>query len=99
MIRYLPLCERNTRLKEKKMRKRVKRVVTLEEEKIVRWAVDDKEDWGREEEVKVDYRKIEEMVLQKFLRWRKVFGKIESERMPTRKIWDHAIDLKETFKP
>ena len=93
------MCERNTRLKEKKMRKRVKRVVTLEEEKIVRWAVDDKEDWGREEEVKVDYRKIEEMVLQKFLRWRKVFGKIESERMPTRKIWDHAIDLKETFKP
>ena len=68
MIRYLPLCERNTRLKEKKMRKRVKRVVTLEEKKIVRWAVDDKEDWGREEEVKVDYRKIEEMVLQKFLR-------------------------------
>jgi len=28
-----------------------------------------------------------------------VFGKVESERMPTRKIWDHAIDLKETFKP
>jgi len=28
-----------------------------------------------------------------------VFGKVESERMLTRKIWDHAIDLKETFKP
>jgi len=28
-----------------------------------------------------------------------VFGKVESEKMPTRKIWDHAIDLKETFKP
>jgi len=27
-----------------------------------------------------------------------VFGKVESERMPTRKIWDHAIDLKEEFK-
>jgi len=27
-----------------------------------------------------------------------VFGKIESERMPKRKVWDHAIDLKETFK-
>ena len=39
------------------------------------------------------------MVLQKFLKWRKVFGKVESERMPTRKIWDHTIDLKETFKP
>jgi len=80
------------------VRKKVKRVVTLEEEKIVRWAVDDKEDWGREEEVKVDHRKIEEMVLQKFLRWRKVFGQMESERIPTRKIWDYAIDLKETFK-
>jgi len=81
------------------VRKKVKRVVTLEEEKIVRWAVDDKKDWGREEEVKVDHRKIEEMVLQKFLRWRKVFGQMESERIPTRKIWDYAIDLKETFKP
>jgi len=27
-----------------------------------------------------------------------MFGKMESERMSTRKIWDHAIDLKETFK-
>jgi len=46
-----------------------------------------------------DHRKIEEMVPKKFLKWKKVFGKVESERMPTRKIWDHAIDLKETFKP
>ena len=28
-----------------------------------------------------------------------MFGKVESKRMLTRKIWDHAIDLKETFKP
>jgi len=28
-----------------------------------------------------------------------VFGKVESERMPMRKIWDHAIDLKKIFKP
>jgi len=28
-----------------------------------------------------------------------VFGKVESERMPIRKIWDYAIDLKKTFKP
>jgi len=28
-----------------------------------------------------------------------VFGKVESERMPTRKAWDHAINLKKTFKP
>jgi len=61
--------------------------------------VEDKEDWGREEEVEVDHKKIKEMVPQKFLKWRKVFGKVESERMSTRKIWDHAIDLKKTFKP
>jgi len=39
------------------------------------------------------------MAPEKFLKWRKVFGKVESERMPMRKIWDHAIDLKETFAP
>jgi len=27
-----------------------------------------------------------------------VFEKVKSERMLTRKVWDHAIDLKETFK-
>jgi len=79
--------------------KRVKRVATLEEEKMVRWTINDKEDWGREEEIEKNYRKIEELVPRKFLKWRKVFGKVESERMPTRKIWDHAIDLKKTFKP
>ena len=62
------MCRRNTRLKKEKIRKRVKRVVTLEEEKIIRWIVDDKKNWGREEEVKADHRKIEEMVPQKFLR-------------------------------
>jgi len=29
----------------------------------------------------------------------KVFGKVESERMPVRKVWDHTIDLKEEFVP
>jgi len=38
------------------------------------------------------------MVPKRFLKWKKVFGKVELERMPTRKIWDHAIDLKEIFK-
>jgi len=74
-------------------------VVIIKEGKIVRWAVDNKEDWRREEEVEADHKKIEEIVSQKFLKWRKVFGKVESERMLTRKVWDHAIDLKETFKP
>ena len=45
-----------------------------------------------------DHRKIEEMVPKRFLKWRKVFGKVKLERMSKRKVWDHTIDLKETFK-
>jgi len=94
MTRCPLLCGGKGQKKEK-----VKRVVTEEEEKIVWWVIDDKEDWGREEEIEEDHRKIEEMVPKKFLKWKRVFGKVESERMLKRKVWDHAIDLKETFKP
>jgi len=97
MTRYPLLCKRNTKLKGKKEARKGKRVATLEEEKIVRWVVDNKENWKREEEVKADYKKIEEIVPQKFLKRKKVFGKVESERIPTRKVWDYAIDLKEMF--
>jgi len=36
MKRYLLLCRRNTKLKEKKEARKEKRVATLEKEKIVR---------------------------------------------------------------
>jgi len=62
MMRCLPLCRRNTKLKEKKETRKGKRVATLEEEKIVKGTVDNKENWGREEEVEADHRKIEEIV-------------------------------------
>ena len=97
ITRCPPLCG-GVKGREKEQ-KRMKRVATEEEKKIVQWVIDDKEDWGREEEIEEDHRKIEEMVPKKFLKWKKVFGKVELERMPTRKIWDHMIDLKETFKP
>ena len=98
MTRCPPLCGRVVLKKEEKKVKRRKRVATLEEEIIVRWTIDDKENWERKEEIKEDHRKIKELVPRKFLKWRKVFGKVESERMLTRKVWDHTIDLKETFK-
>jgi len=56
MMRCPPLCGGRSQKKEK-----VKRVVTQEEEKIIRWAIDNKEDWGREKEIKEDHRKIKEM--------------------------------------
>ena len=92
------LYGKNTKLKKRQKAKKKKRVAILEEEKVVRWTVEDKENWGREEEVKADYKKIEEIVPQRFLKQKKVFGKVELERIPMRKIQDHAIDLKETFK-
>jgi len=51
------------------------------------------------EEVELDKKKVKEIVPQKFHKWLKVFGKVESERMLTRKPWDHTINLKENFIP
>ena len=36
---------------------------------------------------------------QKFHKWLKVFEKTESERIPVKKPWDHAINLKKDFVP
>jgi len=50
-----------------------------------------------DKEIKLDKEKVREIVPQKFHKWLKVFGKVELERMPIRKLWDHAINLKEDF--
>jgi len=63
MMRCLPLCDRKSQKKKK-----VKRVTTEKEEKIVYWVIDDKEDWGKEKEIEEDHRKIEEMVPKKILK-------------------------------
>ena len=42
---------------------------------------------------------MKKLVLEKFHKWIKVFSKKQSERMPTRKIWDHAINIKKGFVP
>ena len=68
MTRYPLLCRRNTKLEKRQKAKKGKRVVILEEEKMVRWAMEDKEDWGRDKEVEVDHKKIEEIVPKRFLK-------------------------------
>ena len=98
IIRCLSLCGRNTKKKKNRKAEKERRIATIEEEKIIKQIVKNKKDWEKKEEVKVGYRKIKEIVPKRFLKWKKVFGKVESERIPTRKIWDHAIDLKEIFK-
>ena len=46
-----------------------------------------------------DEETLRKLVPKRFWKWKKVFGKRESERMPVRKAWDHAIELKEGFTP
>ena len=91
MTRCPPLCGKVVRIKGKKE-------IREDKKRIVRWAVDEKEDWGREEEMEADHRKVEEIVPKKFHKWLKVFRKVESERMLVRKAWDHVIDLNDNFK-
>jgi len=100
MMRCPPLCGKSNKVRkeqEKKEAVRRRQAREVKKEKAINWAADEKEDWGREEEMELDHQKIEGMVPKKFHRWLKVFGKVESERMPVRKVWDHAIDLKEDF--
>ena len=47
MMRCLSLCGRRSQKKEK-----VKRVLTQEEEKIIRWTIDNKEDWEERKKLK-----------------------------------------------
>ena len=43
--------------------------------------------------------KVKKLVPERFHKWIKVFDKKQSEKIPTRKVWDHAIDTKKGFVP
>ena len=88
---------RQTKLGWKKQEEREekeRRRLTIEEEKMIARIVEEKEN---EEEDLIKLRATEEMVPKRFHKYLKLFEKKESERMPTRKTWDHAIDLREGF--
>ena len=53
--------------------------------------------WDKEKEVARSEEEAKKLVPEKFHKWIKVFGKKQSEQMPTRKIWNHTIDMKEGF--
>jgi len=55
--------------------------------------------WDKEEEVARSEAEAKKLVPEKFHEWIKMFGKKQSERILTRKVWDHAIDVKEEFIP
>ena len=53
--------------------------------------------WDKGEEVAKLETETKKLVPEKFHKQIKVFGKKQSERMPTRKMWDYAIEVKEGF--
>jgi len=79
-------------------REEVRRPMTDEEIAIVRIVAEKEEELEKEEKI-IDLRATKEMVPRQFHKYLKVFEKKESERMPTKKAWDHAIDLREGFVP
>ena len=56
--------------------------------------MEEKED---EEEDLMELRATDEMVPHRFHKYLKVFKKKDSERIPMRKAWDHATNLREGF--
>ena len=55
--------------------------------------------WDEEEEAARSEEEAKKLVPEKFHKWIKVFGKKQSERMLTRKVWDYVIEVKEGFVP
>jgi len=52
---------------------------TKKDKKDLRWTMEERE---KKKEIKEDHRKVEELVPRRFHKWKKVFGKVKSERMP-----------------
>ena len=74
--------------KEKKPRK-------MEVQKIVEeWEI-----WNEKKEEVKSEAEARKLVLERFYKWIHEFGKKMSEQMPTRNLWDHAIDMKKGFVP
>jgi len=65
----------------------------------VKKVVEEWEIWDEEEKAAKSEAEAKKLVLEKFHKWIKVFEKKQSERMPTRMVWDHVIDVKEEFIP
>jgi len=87
--------EAERKREEKDKRKKQKKGKPMEVKKVAEeWEI-----WDEKEEVAKSEAEAKKLVPERFHRWIKVFGKKQSERMPTRKLWDHVIDVKEGFIP
>ena len=80
---------------EKQKKKKPKKERTMEVKRVAEeWEI-----WNKKEKAAKLEAKAKKLVPEQFYKWIKVFGKKQLKRMPIRKIWDHAIDIKEGFVP
>ena len=87
--------ETGRKREERDEKKKQKKRMTIEVKKVAEeWEI-----WDEKEEAAKLEVEAKKLVPEKFHEWIKVFGKKQSERMPIRKVWDHAIDVKEGFVP
>jgi len=85
--------------REEKAKKQEKKKPKKERMMEVKRIAEEWEIWDEEEEAAKSEAEAKKLVSERFHRWIKVFSKKQSERMSTRKIWDHAINMKEGFVP
>ena len=87
--------EAGRKREEKDRKKRQKKEKTIEVKKVTEeWEI-----WDEEEEAAKSEVEAKKLVLERFHKWIKMFGKKQLERMLTRKLWDHVIDVREGFIP
>ena len=79
---------------EEKKNKQKKRKMVEVKRVAEEWEI-----WDKEEEAAKSETEAKKMVPEKFHPWIKIFGKKQSERIPIRKVWDYAIEVKEGFVP
>ena len=83
------------RREEKERKKKQKKRKTVKVRKVAEeWEI-----WDEEEEAAKSEEEVKKLVPERFHKWIKVFGKKQSEKIPTRKLWDHMIAVKEGIMP
>ena len=53
--------------------------------------------WDKKEKTAKSEKEAKKLVLPRFYKWIHIFWKKTSERMLTRKLWNHVIKVKEEF--
>ena len=81
--------------KEKEKKKKTNKGQKTEVKRVAEeWEI-----WEEEEEAVKSETEAKKLVPERFHKWIKVFGKKQLERMLTRKMWDHVIEMKKGFVP